>query len=191
MGSSPPARSTRRIEELVFALDALPDPAAADAARELLQLVLELHGAALARIMQTIATDAAGARLAAALAEDDAIHDVLLLHDLHPADLPARIRRAVNRLHPHLAVQGVAVQSVEVDDDRVRVRLTPSDAGRHQDANADSIHQQIEQALLAAAPDAASIDIEGLPTPIAVISAAHIPVRRRAGDTAGAPAGAP
>jgi len=187
MDSPPPARSTRRIEELVFALDALPDPAAAGAARELLRLVLELHGVALARIMQTIAADAAGARLAAAFAEDDGIHDVLLLHDLHPADLPARIRRALNRLHPHLAVQGVAVQALDVDGDRVRIRLTPSDAGPHHGAAADSIRQQIEQALLAAAPDTASIDIEGLPAPIALISAANIAVRRRAGDTAGAP----
>jgi hypothetical protein len=87
-----------RIEELVFALDALADRAAADAARELLQCVLQLHGAALARIMETIDADPAGVRLTAALSHDDCVSGVLLLHGLHPADFEvvARGRRPRN-----------------------------------------------------------------------------------------------
>lgn len=180
MGARPPDRPTRRIEELVCALDALPDRAAATAARELVQLVLELHGTALARMMQTIAADVAGTRLAEMFAEDADIHDVLLLHDLHPLDLATRVQWAVTRLHPHLAVQGVVVQALDIDGDRVRLQLGLSDAGRYHGADAGTIRQQLEQALLVAAPDAAAVEIEGLPSVVALVPAAGITVRHRA-----------
>jgi hypothetical protein len=179
MSPRPPDRPTRRIEELVFALEGLPDRAAATAARELVQLVLAVHGAALTRIMQAIATDATATRLAETLADDQDVHDVLLLHDLHPAKLQARVQRAVARLHPHLAVQGVAVQGLDIDGDRVRVKLALSDAGRYHGADAGSIRRQLEQALLAAAPDASQVDIEGLESTVALVPAAGITVRQR------------
>ena len=187
MSPRPPDRPTRRIEELVFALEGLPDRAAATAARELVQLVLAVHGAALTRIMQAIATDATATRLAETLADDQDVHDVLLLHDLHPEDLQARVQRAVARLHPHLAVQGVVVQALDVEGDRVHIRLALSDAGRYHGTDADTIRQQLEQALLAAAPDAAEVDIEGLPSPVTLVPAAGITVRHRAAVTAGVP----
>jgi hypothetical protein len=179
--------STRRIEELVFALEALPDPAAAASARELVQLVLELHGTALSRIMETISTDAAGARLAAALVEDECVNGVLLLHDLHPSDFEARVHRALAQLHPHLGVRGVTVQSVEIQRDAVRIQLTLSDAGRYRSGDADTTRREIEQAVLDAAPDASVIDIMGLPENTAFIPVSSIAVRRKAEDTAGAP----
>jgi hypothetical protein len=187
MAARPPERPTRRIEELVCALDALPDRAAASAACELLQLVLKLHGTALARMMQILSADAAGTRLKETFAEDQDVHDVLLLHDLHPEDLQARVQRAVARLHPHLAVQGVVVQALDVEGDRVHIRLALSDAGRYHGTDADTIRQQLEQALLAAAPDAAEVDIEGLPSPVTLVPAAGITVRHRAAVTAGVP----
>src|ERR1700722_5938457 len=154
---------TRRVEELVFALEALPDPAAAAAARELVQRVLELHGTALARIMEAIGADPAGARLAAALVEDECINGGLLLHDLHPADLDTRVRRELDRLHPHRGVRGLAVQAVEIESARVRVRLGLSDAGRYSSADAEVIRRELEQAVLDAAPDASTIEVHGLP----------------------------
>jgi hypothetical protein len=180
-------RSTRRVEELVFALEALPDPAAAASARELVQLVLELHGTALARIMEAIAADPAGARLATALVEDECINGVLLLHNLHPADLDARVRRALDRLHPHLAVQGVAAQAVEIEGDRVRITLGLSDAGRYSSADAETIRRELEQAVLDAAPDASAIEVHGLPLNTTFVPISSIAVRRKAEDTASAP----
>jgi hypothetical protein len=186
MAARPTERPTRRIEELVFALDALPDAAAATAARELVQRVLELHGNALARIMRILAADAAGTRLAETFAEDEDIHGVLLLHDLHPVDLPGRVQRAVTRLHAHLAVQGVVVQALDIDGAGVHVKLGLSDAGRYRGGDADTVRQQLEQALLAAAPDAAAIFIDGLPPAVALVPAASITVRQRSPDRAGA-----
>jgi acid stress-induced BolA-like protein IbaG/YrbA len=179
-------RSTHRIEELVFALDALADPAAADAARELVQRVLEMHGSALARIMATISADAGGARLSTLLAQDDGVSGVLLLHGLHPLSFEARIRGALDRLHPHLGVQGVAVQDVEVDGDGVRLRLVPGDAGRYHGGNADAVARQVRQALMDAAPDASAIEIEGPPAHLSFVAVSSITVGPQVGSAAGA-----
>lgn len=178
--------STRRVEELVFALGALPDPAAAAAARELVQLILELHGNALGRVMETLAADSHGTRLATALAQDDVIGGVLLLHGLHPAALEDRVRAALDRLRPVLGVQGVAVQDVQITGDAVRVRLESSDAGRYAQDKASGIRRDIEQAVCAAAPEAGAVEVIGLPVPVAVVPLSSITVRRRPEAVTGA-----
>ncbi len=59
----------RHLEELIERLGQLPDPAARALARELVELILDLHGIALARVM-TIVAGADGGILAR-LAEDE------------------------------------------------------------------------------------------------------------------------
>jgi hypothetical protein len=180
-------RSTRRVEELVFALDGLADPAAASSARELVQLVLELHGTALGRMMEKVAADAVGRRVAASFAEDECISGVLLLHGLHPLDFEARIQAAVARLHPHLGVQGIVVEDLRIEGDRVNVRLQTGDAGHHADSDAEVIRREVRQALFDAAPDASSVDVSGPPAQAVFVPVSSITVRRRAEDAADAP----
>lgn len=170
--------TTRRVEELVFALDALPDPAAATAARELVQLVLELHGSALNRMMEVVAGDANGGALLARLGDDEGVRGVLLLHGLHPDDFEARVRRAGDRLHASLAVQGVSVKSVEVEALNVHVQLGLSDAGRFDSADAAAIRREIEQAIVDAAPEVAGVDIDGMPQHVSYVAASSITVTR-------------
>jgi hypothetical protein len=47
--------SLHRLTALIAALDALPDPAAREPAREVLELMLDLHGLALTRIVAAVA----------------------------------------------------------------------------------------------------------------------------------------
>ena len=77
-----------RVEALLDDLEALADPAARETALELVQALLELYGEGLARIVapSQSATTAAGA----ALAGDELVSHLLLLHGLHPC----RSRRA-------------------------------------------------------------------------------------------------
>lgn len=187
MHAEPPAGAradtTARLQELVGALDALADQTAASMARELVQLVLELHGSALATIVETMGAERAGARLVETLLRDPEVEGVLLLHGLHPADLEQRVRSALARLHPHLGVQGVAVEAIDIADGRVRVGLGLSDAGRYRDDSADAVRREIEAALGAAAPDLAGLAIEGLPAHVATVAISSITVRRRAAAT--------
>lgn len=89
--------SVRRLEELIAALDAHPDPSAREPARELVALVLDLHGIGLAKLMAMLAREPGSASIMARLVDDDQVRAMLLLHGLHPEDMEARVRKAVDR----------------------------------------------------------------------------------------------
>ena len=179
-------RSALRVGELIQTLDALPGSVASASARELVQLVLELHGAALAQMMEAIGADVGGARLTATLLEDAGVSAALLLHGLHPEAIELRIRRAVDRLHPHLGVQGVAVESIDITGNAAHVRLRLGDAARYSKGSFDAIRHEIEAAIFDAAPDVGEIKVDGLPAHVSVIPVSSITVRRKSGSVAGA-----
>ena len=106
-----PTESERRIaaiEELVQRLETAADPATRAVSQELVRAVMELHGAALDRMLSTVRKNgAAGATIVDQLARDEVVASVLLLHDLHPVDLETRVRGALEKLHsPTQSVTG-------------------------------------------------------------------------------------
>jgi hypothetical protein len=84
-----------RIEALLAELRARCGPEAADMAEELVTCLVRLYGAGLESVMRTIGDDS---RLQALLITDPVVESLLLVHDLHPLDAGARIRRALGRL---------------------------------------------------------------------------------------------
>ena len=82
-----PQQALHRLEELIRALDGHPDPSAKETARELLALVLDLHGIGLAKLMGIVTTAEGGTSILARLVEDKQVQAILLLHGLHPDDL--------------------------------------------------------------------------------------------------------
>ncbi|MBV8575527.1 MAG: NifU family protein [Acetobacteraceae bacterium] len=149
-----------RIEALVSALDRVADGSAREAAREVLQLVLDLHGLALARILAIAASAEDGCALVARLAQDEQVRAALLLHGLHPEPIEERVQRAVERLQPQLGAVGFRVRVVAVGAAMVRLRVT----GAHgpEGSRAMGLRQQIEAAIVDEAPDLDEIAIEGL-----------------------------
>ncbi len=143
------AESLRRLELLIAALDALPDARAKEPARALLELVLDLHGLALARVA-AIATRHGGPELLGKLAEDETIRAMLLLHGLHPEEAPVRIVKA-------LATLPVPVELVHADASRARLRVCLS---RH--ADPAGLRATIEAVVVEAAPELDEIIIDGL-----------------------------
>ena len=73
-----------RIEELVGALQGSADDEARASARELVALVLELHGTAWAKLLALLDGDSQREALRGALLAEPAIAEILLLHGLHP-----------------------------------------------------------------------------------------------------------
>ena len=72
----------------------------------------------------------AGPRLLDALAADPLVESLLLVHDLHPLDTDARIRRALEQARPRLGAHADAVEYLGIDDRGVaRLRLTASGHG--------------------------------------------------------------
>ena len=156
------AAQQRRIDELIAALEALDDPRAREPAKELLQVVLDLHTNGLARLMELIAD--AGAMddaMTEALARDPQVAALLLLHGLHPQDLPTRVARAVDKMRTLLGAQGIRIELLDAAEEAVRVQVSGRLQGKHNSVG--ELQQEIEHAIFEAAPEAMRVDIAGLP----------------------------
>lgn len=147
-----------RIETIVEEIEHHGDPALQSRVRELLQAVLELHGTALARLLEDV-YDRCGQEFVDALAENDLIGSVLLLHDLHPQSRTARVVDALEKVKPYLASHGGNVEFVQLRDDGALVlRLEGSCHGCP--SSQATLKYTIEEAVFAAAPDVRAIEIE-------------------------------
>jgi hypothetical protein len=149
-----------RIEALLQDLDRLASPEAAAAARELVTLLLGLHGAALARMIELSGPDERRSELLAAWAADRLPAGVLLLHGLHPVDLPTRVRQALEAVRADLRTRGADVELLGVVEGVVRLRLAESGPGQTR-----VLRAILEQLLGEAAPDARAVEWEGSEEP--------------------------
>jgi Fe-S cluster biogenesis protein NfuA/nitrite reductase/ring-hydroxylating ferredoxin subunit len=147
-----------RIESLIEA-SAAGGPAARTRAEDLVACVSELYGAGLGRVLD-ILRDAGrldGAVLDA-LAQDELVSGLLLVHDLHPYDVETRIRRALDTVRPYLGSHGGDVEFVGIDDEGVvRLRLLGSCDGCP--SSAVTLQLAVEGAVEAAAPETTRIEV--------------------------------
>jgi hypothetical protein len=128
-----------RVEKLLAELRARAGPEAADVAEELVTCLVQLYGAGLATIMQVVSEDD---RLQALLISDPLVESLLLVHDLHPLDTQARIRRVLGRLGPGAELVGID------EDGVVEVRLA---------SGCGSTMAAVEEAIAAAAPETTGV----------------------------------
>jgi Fe-S cluster biogenesis protein NfuA/nitrite reductase/ring-hydroxylating ferredoxin subunit len=154
-------RRIAAIEELVHRLETGSDPAALAAAQTLVGAVVELHREAMDRTLAAIRRSGAmGAAILDSLTSDDLVASVLLLHDLHPADLETRVRGALEKTRPYLKSHDGNVELVGIDSARVvRLRLEGSCHGCP--SSSLTLKLAIEQAIHEAAPDVSAIEVEG------------------------------
>lgn len=154
------AERMRRIESLVAELEQSGDRAALARSRALVQAVLELHGAGFARVLELAsALGEPGQALSESLLRDELLASLLLLHDLHPRDLATRAAAALDRVRAQLGAQGCTAELLEARDGVVRVRL--SRTGHTHGTSGEGLRAALVEALVAAAPDAETIDVEG------------------------------
>jgi Fe-S cluster biogenesis protein NfuA/nitrite reductase/ring-hydroxylating ferredoxin subunit len=151
-----------RVESLLEEVESLPDPGARDKATALVQALLDLYGEGLERMVDCVAARDDG-RLAEALARDELVSHILLLHGLHPAPLVDRVRYALGEVRPYLESHGGNVELLSVDGGIVRLRLEGSCSGCP--SSAMTLKLAIEQAIYKAAPDVVEIDAEGASEP--------------------------
>ena len=121
-----------RIDALLVA-SAAHGAVARERAEELVRLVTDLYGAGLERLLE-ILHDAGrlDAGVLTEIADDDVVASLLLVHGLHPYDLPTRVERGLQAVRPELRTQGVDVELVTVDDTgAVRLRLVGPVLSQH------------------------------------------------------------
>ncbi len=152
------------IDTLVERLEHVADEETRDTATELVQLVMELHRTGLERLLKIVTQQIAtsdGALLR--LAEDQSVSGLLLLHGLHPVDLPTRVGKALDKVRPYLKSHGGNVELVEIDDGVVRLRLQGSCHGCP--SSAMTLKMAIEESIYETAPDIAGLEVEGVVPP--------------------------
>jgi hypothetical protein len=139
--------SLHRIEQLIQQIDAAADPNIRAVTRELIQTLMDFHGAAIERMLEVIAASGeSGTSTIGSIGRDDLAGAMLLLYNLHPDDIETRVRRAVNKMR-NIELESV-IEGV--------VRLRVAGNGAHADKAA------IETAIYSAAPEAAAVVVEGL-----------------------------
>lgn len=148
----------RKIEALTQEIEALPDENARLKAIELMQLLMEYHGAAIERVLEIVAADGAGEKIFDKLAKDELANSLLLLYDLHPLDLETRVEQALDKVRPYLQSHGGNAELIGVEDGVVRLRMIGSCNGCP--SSSLTLKQRIEEAITEAAPDVVAIEAE-------------------------------
>src|SRR5215469_12355225 len=157
------AQAGERIEELLASLRARGG-AAADAAEELVRLLVGMYGDGLAAIMAALAeAGEPGRAIIDRLTADPLVEGLLLLHGLHPLDVDARIQRALDQVRPYLGSHAGGVQYLGVTDGVARLRLEGSCHGCP--SSTVTVRLAIEGAVQDAAPEVSEVVVEGMTAP--------------------------
>ena len=149
-----------RMETLLGEIEALEDSNARSKAAEVVQVLLELYGEGLARMMETIAEGEEGERAFEAFAEDELVSHLLLLHGLHPLDVEARVAKALEEVRPYLQSHGGNVEFLGVEGGVARLRMQGSCSGCP--SSTMTLKLAIEEAIEKTAPDLEGIEAEGV-----------------------------
>ena len=101
---------TERVEQLVQRVTDLADDDARTTALELLQSLMDLHGAVVSRIVEVLSEAGEGGRAALAkLGSDPLICGLLVLYGVHPVPLEQRVAAALEKVRPLLKKQSGSV----------------------------------------------------------------------------------
>lgn len=152
------AEKARRVSALVQEVEAVPDEQGRRSAVAAIQALLELHGDALARILEL-----AGPEAAERVAQDPGLAALLILHGVHPHTLEERVAGALERVRPYLESHGGGVELLDLDEGAVRLRLQGSCHGCP--SSTATLRYAIEEALGEAAPELERVDVEGVVEP--------------------------
>ncbi|MEU6281322.1 NifU family protein [Streptomyces sp. NPDC047028] len=143
-----------RLDEGLERLESAPGPAARDAL-EAVRLLTEVYGEALARVV-----DRADDALCEALADDELLAHLLVLHGVHPEPVERRAARAVERLRPAVRERGGDVEWAGVQDGvgRVRVKKSGGGCGSGCGGGSSDVTEAVRAAVLAVAPELEGVE---------------------------------
>ncbi|WP_327069917.1 hypothetical protein OG500_29750 [Kitasatospora sp. NBC_01250] len=129
-------------------LDQLAEAGQGEAAEELVRTLMEFYGAGLARMAALLPAEALGDELAAGL---------LVLHDLHPEDVPTRIGRAL------AAAPGWVVRDFDAATGVLTLRQDEGEGGGGCGCGAAQGEERVEQALACFAPEVSAVELAKQP----------------------------
>jgi Fe-S cluster biogenesis protein NfuA len=150
-----------QIERRVQRVNDLPNEGARTAALELMQSLMDLHGEAMARIVEVLCDSGdAGRNTLALLGSDPLLCGLMVLYGVHPLSLEERVARAIDKVRPQVQKQGGKVELLDVSDSLVRVSISSSGNGCH--SSPDALKTAVEQVVREAAPEVIDFVAEGV-----------------------------
>lgn len=154
-------QKVRQLGTLVDELDQTPGPSSKVATRELVQLLMEVHGTALERIMELVFDSGAeGEAIIGRLGKDPIVRNLLLLYSLHPEDLETRVLKALDTVSSRLRKFDSKVELISIRDGTVQLQLHAS--GHARGSAARNLRSIVEEGVYDLAPDLVSLTILGL-----------------------------
>lgn len=150
---------TEQIDRLVQRVNAFKDDDARTTSLELLQSMMDLHGAAMERVVELLSQSGeVGRGSLSKLGHDPLICGLLVLYGIHPVALEERVSRAIEKVRPQLQKHGGTVELIEVRDEAVRIKIQSS--GNGCGSSVDRLKATVEQAILEAGPEIVAISVE-------------------------------
>jgi Fe-S cluster biogenesis protein NfuA len=157
-----------RIEVLLDELGTNTDERTAEKVFEVVRLVTELYGGGLARVVEL-----GGPDLLDRLAGDELVASLLVLHGLHPQDLPTRVEGALDEVRPFLATHGGDVELLGVDGEEGVVHLRMLGSCDGCPSSSVTLELAVQRAIGEAAPEIVHFEVEA-PTTAAATPAAGV-----------------
>jgi Fe-S cluster biogenesis protein NfuA len=167
-----PAAVGERIEQLLGSLTGHTDPEVGERAEELAGLLMDMYGAAMARIVELL-PEAAGAGTLRAVASDELVGGLLVLHDLHPDDTATRAATALDSVRPYLGSHAGDVELLGVspgtdpgsgaDGPVVRLALRGNCDGCP--SSTVTVRTAIESAIAQWCPEVVAVQVDGMTEP--------------------------
>jgi len=148
-----------RLQSLMEQVERLPDPAARALTRQCLESILSLYGEGLARILAILQDDGKpNTSIMDRLASDSTVAGLLLIHGLHPVDLPTRLQQALSRIRPYMESHGGNVELLGLEQGVARLRLKGT--CKSCPSSAVTLELAVRSALEEACPDLAGFEVE-------------------------------
>ena len=149
---------------MVGELDQMPGGGSKGAARELVQLLMDVHGTGLERMMELVSESgreagAPGKAIIHRFGQDPIVRNLLLLYSLHPDDLETRVLKALDTVGRRLRKFDSEVKLVSIQDGAVQVRLQTS--GHACGSTTRDLRSMVEGGVYDLAPDLTSLTILG------------------------------
>jgi Fe-S cluster biogenesis protein NfuA len=148
------------IETLLQRIEEANDPAMSAMAKDLVQRLMEFHGAGIERMLEIIHKGLVGhGNVIDALGQDPLVRSLLLIYGLHPDALETRVQQALEKTRPYLKSHGGNVSLIGVDEaGKVTLRLEGSCHGCA--SSSATLKLAVEEAIYEAAPDVTAIVVE-------------------------------
>ncbi len=164
---------TEQIERLVEYVSAFPDTEIRTAALDLVQALMDLHGAGISRIVELLGESGeSGRKSMSALANDPLVCGLFVLYGVHPVDLRDRVNAAIEKARLQIQKQGGTVELLELGEGKVRLAITGSGGGCH--SSPDALKQAVEQAIREAAPEIVEVVADGVSSSSSVFLPANM-----------------